>query len=82
MGPKERRDEPADLFRNRLENIINPRHELVQLAGAIDWSRFDDAFGALYGEKGRPALPTRLMVGLNILKYMYGLSDHPAQTNL
>ena len=75
MGPKERRDEPADLFRNRLENIINPRHELVQLAGAIDWSRFDDAFGALYGEKGRPALPTRLMVGLNILKYMYGLSD-------
>lgn len=64
-----------DLFRHRLENIINPRHELVRLAGVIDWARFDEAFGPLYGDKGRPALPTRLMVGLNILKYMEGLSD-------
>ena len=56
MGPKERKAGSGDLFRSRLENIINPRHELVQLAGAIDWSRFDDAFGALYGERGRPAL--------------------------
>lgn len=75
MGPKDRKVGSGDLFRSRLENIINPRHELVKLAKFIDWSRFDVAFGALYGEKGRPALPTRLMVGLNILKYMYGLSD-------
>ncbi len=75
MKPKERFDDDAeDLFRHRLLNIINPRHELVRLAEAIDWSRFDEAFGAVY-TKGRPALPTRLMVGLNILKYMYGLSD-------
>lgn len=76
MKPKERFDDGAeDLFRHRLLNIINPRHELVRLAEAIDWPRFDEAFGALYTDKGRPALPTRLMVGLNILKYMYGLSD-------
>lgn len=76
MKPKDRIDDGGeDLFRHRLENIINTRHELVRLASVIDWQRFDEAFGASYGDKGRPALPTRLMVGLNILKYMYGLSD-------
>lgn len=75
MHPKDRDDDGEDLFRSRLENIINPRHELVKLASAIDWRRFDAAFGAVYTDKGRPALPTRLMAGLNILKYMYGLSD-------
>lgn len=75
MHPKNRGDTGEDLFRSRLENIINPRHELVKLAAAIDWSRFEGAFGSVYTDKGRPALPTRLMAGLNILKYMYGLSD-------
>jgi len=37
--------------------------------------RFDAAFGAIYTDKGRPALPTRLMAGLTILQYMHGLSD-------
>lgn len=77
MKPKEQIDDGSeDLFRSRLENIINPRHELVRLGKAIDWKRFDEAFGELYQERGgRPALPTRLMTGLHILKYMYGLSD-------
>jgi hypothetical protein len=30
-----------DLFRARLSNIINPRHELVRLAQMIDWRMFD-----------------------------------------
>lgn len=76
MHPKDARDDgSADMFRNRLDNIINPRHELVRLASAIDWSRFDKAFGDVYTDKGRPALPTRLMAGLTILKYMHDLSD-------
>ena len=34
------------------------------------------AFGPLYTEgTGRPGLPTRLMVGLHLLKHMDGLSD-------
>ena len=61
----------TDMFRNRLENMIDMRHELVLLAGLIDWKRFDDAFGSLYAEKGRPGLPTRLMVGLHLLKRNY-----------
>jgi len=65
----------ADMFRSRLENMIDMRHELVRLAGLIDWSRFDEAFGGLYAEKGRPGLPTRLMVGLHLLKHARGISD-------
>jgi IS5 family transposase len=41
----------------------------------IDWSRFDEAYGRFYTQKGRPALPTRLMTGSHLLKHMDGLSD-------
>lgn len=76
MRPKE---PPAtttdDLFRARLCSIINPRHELVRLAHLIDWRMFETAFGPLYAEFGRPGLPTRLMVGLHLLKHVFNLSD-------
>lgn len=64
-----------DLFRSRLENIIDLRHELVRLAAAIDWGFFDDAYDAFYSEEGRPGIATRMMVGLHILKHMFDLSD-------
>jgi IS5 family transposase len=76
MRPKQPAAEPQeDLFRARLENLVDPRHALVRLAGLIDWSRFEAEFGALYTDGGRPGLPTRLMVGLHLLKHMDGLSD-------
>lgn len=65
----------ADLFRSRLEQIINMRHELVRLTGLVDWGFFDQRFAPLYSEAGRPGVPTRLMVGLHLLKHMHGLSD-------
>ena len=37
-----------DLFRLQLDNIINCNHELYRLAEMIDWSVFDESFGALY----------------------------------
>lgn len=43
------------MFRNRLDDIIDMRHELAPVAGLIDWKRFEEAFGSLYAEKGRPA---------------------------
>ena len=64
-----------DLFRDRLEAIINPRHALARLAGVIPWARFDEAFGGFYRPVGRPAKPTRLMVGLHYLKHVHDLSD-------
>lgn len=76
MRPRTPAEPTGDLFRSRLETIIDPGHELVRLAALIDWARFDDAFGAHYHErKGRPGLPTRLMAGLHLLKHMKGLSD-------
>lgn len=77
MRPKERRDSGnQDLFRSRLDQIIDPGHALVKLAQAIDWPFLEGTFGAAYSDKpGHPPLPTRLMAGLAILKHTYNLSD-------
>jgi len=67
------------LFRSSLEAILDPDHELIRLAKLIDWNRFDEAFGRFYHQrKGRRGLPTRLMVGVHLLKHMKGLSDEEA----
>src|ERR1041385_4966725 len=77
MRPKERRDSgQSDLLRSRLDAIIDLDHALVKLARTIDWPFLEQKFGAVYEDKpGRPALPTRLMAGLAILKHTYDLSD-------
>ncbi|MCR5940300.1 IS5 family transposase [Ochrobactrum sp. XJ1] len=64
-----------DLFRDRLDAMINMKHPLVKLAEVIDWAGFDQAFGGFYRPVGRPARPTRLMVGLHYLKHVHDLSD-------
>lgn len=33
-----------DLFRSRLDNIINLRYERVRLAAAIDWRFIEEAY--------------------------------------
>jgi len=33
-----------DLFRTRIEDMINPNHELELLAKAIDWDYFEKEF--------------------------------------
>ena len=76
MPPKSPPSEQPELFRSALVNLVDPRHHLVCLAGLVDWDRFAAAFGPLYREGvGRPGLPTRLMVGLHLIKQMDGLSD-------
>lgn len=76
MKPKTQAPSPIDdLFRSRLERIINLRHELVRLAQRIDWGYLDQQASPFYAEAGRPGIPTRLMVGLHLLKHMYALSD-------
>lgn len=64
-----------DLFRERLDAIINPRHPLARLSELMAWSRFDEAFGGFYHPVGRRAKPTRLTVGLHYLKHVHDLSD-------
>src|ERR1700753_3406336 len=77
MQPRERR-EPGDqdLFRSRLDQIIDMKHPLVVLGRTVDWEFLEREFGAVYtDDPGRPPLPTRLMAGLAILKHTYDLSD-------
>ena len=64
-----------DLFRSRLDQIINLRHELVQLADRIDWEHLDSQLDPFYATAGRPAIPHRIMIGLHLLKQIYQLSD-------
>jgi IS5 family transposase len=77
MRPRERRESgEQDLFRSRLDQVINMDHALVKLARTIDWRFLEEKFGAVYKDgPGQPPLPTRLMAGLAILKHTYNLSD-------
>src|SRR5262245_33434538 len=63
----------SDLFRARLDQIINMRHELAQLASKIEF--IDGEIAPLYSDSGRPGIATRFVVGLFLLKHIYGLSD-------
>jgi IS5 family transposase len=51
------------------------RHELVQLAGSIDWAWIDSEIVPLYSDQGRSGIETRFVIGLLLLKHIYGLSD-------
>src|SRR5271166_6879335 len=77
MRPKERRDSgQSDLFKARLDQIVDMGHPLARLAATIDWRFLEERFGAVYTDRpGQPPLPTRLMAGLSILKHTHNLSD-------
>ena len=76
MKAKPKRPEQDDLFRARLVEIIDMRHELVKLAALIDWEFFDREWAGFFpSEAGRPATPSRLVAGLLYLQHACQLSD-------
>lgn len=76
MGPKPRTPENNDLFRQRLDELVNLSHPLVQLAQHIDWSVFEDGWiGFFPSHRGRPATRPRLVAGLLYLQHTFALSD-------
>src|SRR3954463_7367193 len=77
MRPPERRETgEQDLFRSRLDQIIDLKHPLVALGRTVDWGLLEREFGAVYtDDPGRPPLPTRLMAGRALFKHTYDLSD-------
>jgi IS5 family transposase len=77
MRPRERSETgEQDLFRSRLDQIIDRKHPLVTLGRTVNWGFLEERFGEVYtDDPGRPPLPTRLMAGLAILKHTYDLSD-------
>lgn len=62
------------LYPNLLDQL-NPTNPLLQLARAIPLDYFEQEFSLLYSDRGKPAKPIRLMVGLSILKHLENLSD-------
>lgn len=65
-----------DLFRSRLESIIDMRHEMVRLTHLINWDEMGTDLSPYYcADNGRPGESIRLMAGLLFLKDMKGLSD-------
>jgi IS5 family transposase len=71
--PKNRVSRPAG---GVLKDFLNASHPLYRLGGVVNWGQFEGQFGKFYAvEMGRPALPTRLLVGLHYLKYLYNVSD-------
>lgn len=75
MQPKKQYETP-DLFRARLDQMINLNHPLVKLAQQINWNVFETKFKTSYTDGwGRPGSPIRLLVGLHYLKHAFNESD-------
>ncbi len=56
MKPRERRETGQnDLFKARLDQIIDLGHPLVCLAQRIDWTFLEAVWGGLYGRPWQPA---------------------------
>jgi transposase, IS5 family len=57
MRPRERRETgEQDLFRSRLDQIIDMKHSLVTLARTVDWDFLEQAFGAVWPAAAADAL--------------------------
>jgi len=56
MRPKERRDSwQSDLFKARLDQIVDLKHPLAKLARTVDWRFLEERFGAVYSDgSGHP----------------------------
>jgi IS5 family transposase len=76
MRPKKQIDVgQQELFRSRLDQIIDLAHPLSRLTFLVDWEHLHKEFSPYYAPVGRAGLPIRLMIGLNLLKHIYALSD-------
>ncbi|WP_145111834.1 IS5 family transposase, partial [Cereibacter sediminicola] len=79
MKHRPRPPEQNDLFRPRLVDMIDMRHELVTLAGLIDWEFFEREWAGFFpSTTGRPATSPRLVAGLLYLQHAFRLSDEAA----
>lgn len=76
MGPRPSTQKKHDLFRQRLDELINPRYPLAQLAQHIDWSVFEQQWADLFpSSRGRPATAPHLVAGLLYLQHTVAISD-------
>jgi IS5 family transposase len=60
----------------RLEDILDKKNGLYQLANRLNWDYLVEELGAYYSEGlGRPPIPIRVIAGLHYLKYLEQESD-------
>ncbi|MDD3385956.1 MAG: hypothetical protein PHN30_09610, partial [Bacteroidales bacterium] len=53
-----------EMYKTVLLNLINPEHELCQLAKKINWEQLEKDLEPNYSRIGRPSVPIRTIVGL------------------
>jgi len=59
-----------------LESLIDPENGLVKLALALDWEKIGERFQTTFSVPfGGRVLPTRMLLGLSVLRQLYELSD-------
>lgn len=58
-----------------LQELLDPTHNLVNLAAVVDWEEIHNRLAPYYSNIGRRGLPIRLLVGLHILKHKENMSD-------
>lgn len=72
--PKEQ--QPTFIFDTMIAPLLDQDNELFKITKAIDWVSLSDKLSCFYcPDNGRPSKPSRLKVGLLILKHLYKLSD-------
>ena len=76
---QQKRADHDDLFKARLDQLINMRHELVILADKIGWAWLDEQIALYFSKHGRPGERARFMIGMFILKHTFALSDEQIQ---
>ena len=68
--------EQRDFFRSLLKDMIDMDHPLIELSHRIDWEALEKTIeGSFSDHMGRPSCDSRLMIGLQILKYTFDISD-------
>lgn len=77
MYTKECLNEQLNLFSDGLlAPFLDSENELFKIAKALDWVRLSDKLSEFYSpNNGRPTKPTRLKIGLLVLRHLYKLSD-------
>jgi len=79
MQPTKIDNRQEDIFRGRLSNELNPKHEMMVLSRLIPWDSLEVEFADLYQSVrnvgGQPPKPIRLMIGILLLQHLHNLSD-------
>jgi IS5 family transposase len=81
MKPIKKNVVQGDFLKPWLSLILDSNHTLYQLAKKINWKPLEDEFEQFFTDKGAPAKPVRLVVGIMMLQHMYDFSDERVVEN-